>query len=86
VRLIVSSSVRLTWSRCSDVVFLVGPDAKEIPAHRMFLAVRNPVFELMLYPPEGESQEVKGKRNRRSEADRPTHFGWQAGSRFAFRT
>jgi hypothetical protein len=54
----------------SDVVFLVGPDAREIPAHRTFLAMRSPVFELMLFPQypgqEKDSKELSAGRERTS--------------------
>ena len=46
-------------SKFSDVVFLVGPDSREVPAHRMFLATRSPVFEAMLYPSDGDAAEMK---------------------------
>jgi len=42
-----------------DVMFIVGEDKVEIPAHRMMLGTRSKVFDTMLYPPSGSQKDSK---------------------------
>ena len=49
----------------SDVTFICRGNTK-IPAHRFILAAQSPVFEVMLYPPFPEEQQLESKAGSKS--------------------